>query len=84
LFHRASPADAKGLLKAAIRSDNPIMFIENATMYQVRGEVPEGDYIIPIGKSNRVREGSDVTIVSYSKMIDISMKAADELGQRWH
>jgi pyruvate dehydrogenase E1 component beta subunit len=50
-------------------------------MYQVRGEVPDGDYIIPIGKSNRVREGSDVTIVSYSKMLDISMKAADQLSK---
>jgi len=77
----ATPADAKGLLKASIRSDNPIMFIENATMYQVRGEVPDGDYIIPIGKSNRVREGGDVTIVTYSKMLDISMKAADQLAK---
>ncbi|MEN4100670.1 MAG: alpha-ketoacid dehydrogenase subunit beta [Anaerolineaceae bacterium] len=75
----ATPADAKGLLKASIRSDNPILFIENATMYQVRGEVPDGDYIIPIGKSNRVRAGSDVTIVSYSKMLEASLQAAAQL-----
>ncbi len=77
----SSPVDAKGLLKAAIRSDNPVLYIENATMYQVRGEVPDGDYIIPIGKSNVVREGKDVTIVSYSKMLQSSLKAADELAK---
>ncbi len=74
-----TPADAKGLLKAAIRSDNPVLFIENATMYQVRGEVPEGDYVTPIGKSVVQREGSDVTIVTYSKGLQISMQAAQQL-----
>jgi pyruvate dehydrogenase E1 component beta subunit len=76
-----TPADAKGLLKAAIRSDNPILFIEHATLYQTRGEVPEGDYIIPIGKSDVKRQGKDVTIVTYSKMLETSMKAADELAK---
>jgi pyruvate dehydrogenase E1 component beta subunit len=76
-----TPADAKGLLKAAIRSDNPILFIEHATLYQTRGEVPEGDYIIPIGKSEIKREGKDVTIVTYSKMLETSLKAADELAK---
>jgi pyruvate dehydrogenase E1 component beta subunit len=75
-----TPADAKGLLKAAIRSDNPILFIEHATLYQTRGEVPEGDYIIPIGKSEVKRPGKDVTIITYSKMLEISMKAADKLA----
>ncbi len=75
-----TPADAKGLLKAAIRSDNPILFIEHATLYQTRGEVPEGDFIIPIGKSEVKRPGKDVTIVTYSKMLEISMKAADKLA----
>lgn len=77
-----TPADAKGLLKAAIRSDNPVLYIENATTYQMRGEVPEGDYIIPIGKSNVAREGKDVTIVSYSKMLQAALKAADELSKQ--
>ncbi|GAP20206.1 alpha-ketoacid dehydrogenase subunit beta [Leptolinea tardivitalis] len=75
-----SAADAKGLLKAAIRSDDPVMFIEHATLYQLRGEVPEGDYLIPIGKSVIQRPGKHVTIVTYSKMLDISQKAADQLA----
>ncbi len=75
-----TPADAKGLLKAAIRSDNPILFIEHATLYQTRGEVPEGDYIVPIGKSEVKRPGKHVTIVTYSKMLEISMKAAETLA----
>jgi len=75
-----TPADAKGLLKAAIRSDNPVLFIESATLYQSRGEVPEGDYIVPLGKSTIQRAGKDVTIVTYSKMLDYSMKAADQLA----
>ena len=74
-----TPADAKGLLKAAIRSNDPVLFIEHATMYQVRGEVPDGDYTIPIGKSTIQRAGKDVTIVTYSKGLEISMKAAEEL-----
>jgi pyruvate dehydrogenase E1 component beta subunit len=76
-----TPADAKGLLKAAIRSDDPIMFIEHATLYQVRDEVPDGDYTVPIGKSKVQREGSDVTIVTYSKMLQKSTQAADELSK---
>jgi len=74
-----TPADAKGLLKAAIRSNDPVLFIENATMYQVRDVVPDGDYVVPIGKSKIQRPGKDVTIVTYSKGLEISMKAADEL-----
>ncbi len=76
-----TPADAKGLLKAAIRSNDPILFIEHATLYQTRGEVPEGDYIVPIGKSIVQRPGRDVTIVTYSKMLEVSTKAADELAK---
>jgi pyruvate dehydrogenase E1 component beta subunit len=76
-----TPEDAKGLLKSAIRSNDPILFIEHATMYQVRGEVPEGDYTIPIGQSKIQRAGKDVTIVTYSKGLEISMKAADELAK---
>jgi pyruvate dehydrogenase E1 component beta subunit len=76
-----TPADAKGLLKAAIRSDDPVLFIEQATMYQVRGDVPDGDNIVPIGKSTLQRPGKDVTIVTYSKGLEVSMKAAEELAK---
>ncbi len=76
-----TPEDAKGLLKSAIRSDDPIFFIEHATLYQVRGEAPEEEYTIPIGKSKLQRPGSDVTIVTYSKMLDVSSKAADRLAK---
>jgi pyruvate dehydrogenase E1 component beta subunit len=74
-----TPEDAKGLLKSAIRSNDPILFIEHATLYQVRGEVPDGDYTTPIGVSKVQRSGKDVTIVTYSKMLEISTKAADQL-----
>jgi pyruvate dehydrogenase E1 component beta subunit len=76
-----TPEDAKGLLKSAIRSLDPVLFIEHSTMYQVRGEVPEGDFTIPIGKSKVQRPGKDVTIVTYSKGLDISMKAAEQLAK---
>ena len=76
-----TPADAKGLLKAAIRSQDPVFFIEHATLYQTRGEVPEGDYVIPIGKSTVQRPGKDVTLVTYSKMLEISTKAAEQLSK---
>jgi len=76
-----TPADAKGLLKAAIRCNDPVLFIEHATLYQMRGEVPEGDYTVPIGKSTIQRAGKDVTIVTYSKMLDVSMKAAEQLSK---
>jgi pyruvate dehydrogenase E1 component beta subunit len=76
-----TPEDAKGLLKSAIRSDDPILFIEHATLYQVRGEVPEDDYTVPIGVSKVQRTGRDVTIVTYSKMLDVSMKAAEQLAK---
>ena len=75
-----TPADAKGLLKSAIRSNDPVLFIEHAAMYQLRGEVPDEEYTLPIGKSTVQREGSDVTIVTYSKGLELSMKAADQLA----
>lgn len=76
-----TPADAKGLLKSAIRSDDPVLFIEHATMYQVRGEVPEGEHLEPLGKSKIQRPGRDVTIVTYCKGLELSMKAADQLSK---
>jgi len=76
-----TPEDAKGLLKSAIRIDDPVLFIEHATLYQMRGEVPDGDYSTPIGKSKIHRPGRDVTIVTYSKMLETSSKAAEQLAQ---
>jgi pyruvate dehydrogenase E1 component beta subunit len=76
-----TPADAKGLLKSAIRSDDPVFFIEHSTMYQDRGEVPDDkDFVVPLGQSEVKRPGRDVTIVTYSKMLSISLKAAQQLA----
>jgi pyruvate dehydrogenase E1 component beta subunit len=75
-----TPHDAKGLLKSAIREDNPVMFIEHATLYQTRGEVPEEEFLEPIGVSKIQREGRDVTLVTYSKMLQVSMQASEELA----
>ncbi|MBN1266260.1 MAG: alpha-ketoacid dehydrogenase subunit beta [Anaerolineales bacterium] len=75
-----TPYDAKGLLKSAIRTDDPVLFIEQATLYQVRGEVPEEEYLEPIGVSKIQRPGSDVTLVSYSKMLQSSLSAAEKLA----
>ncbi len=76
-----TPADAKGMLKAAIRCDDPVLFIEHSTLYQMRGEVPDGEYLVPLGQSKVQREGDAVTIVTYSKMLDISLKAAEQLSK---
>ena len=76
-----TPADAKGLLKAAIRDDDPVFFVEHATLYPVRGEVPEDeDHLVPIGVSDVKRPGKDVTIVSYSKMLQVALEAANRLA----
>jgi pyruvate dehydrogenase E1 component beta subunit len=77
----ATPADAKGLLKASIRTDDPVLFIEHSTLYQERGEVPEDkDFVLPIGKSDVKRQGKDVTLITYSKMLQITLKAAQQLA----
>ncbi len=76
-----TPYDAKGLLKSAIRSDDPVLFIEHATLYQVRGEVPDTEYLEPIGVSKVQRPGRDATIVTYSKMLQVSLQAAEELAK---
>ena len=76
-----TPKDAKGMLKSAIRSDDPILFIEHATLYQRRGEVPEEEYLTPLGKSKVQRPGNDVTLVTYSKMLDVSTRAAEQLAK---
>lgn len=71
--------DAKGLLKSAIRDDDPVIFFESEVMYSDMGEVPEEEYLIPIGKASVVREGTDVTLVSYNKTMKLALKAAEEL-----
>ena len=73
------PADAKGLLKSAIRDNDPVCFMESESFYGLKGEIPDGDYLVPIGKAAIRREGTDVTIVSYNKMMEIAMAAAVEL-----
>jgi len=77
----SNPYDAKGLLKSAIRDDDPIIFMESEVMYGDKGQIPEGEYLIPIGKANVAREGKDVTIVSYNKMMKVAFGAADELAK---
>ena len=75
------PYDAKGLLKSAIRDNDPVVFMESETSYGDVGEVPEEEYLIPIGKAAVKREGKDVTIVSYNKMMKVAMGVADELAK---
>ncbi|WP_461204654.1 alpha-ketoacid dehydrogenase subunit beta [Clostridium sp. DL1XJH146] len=75
----SNPADAKGLLKSAIRDDNPVIYFENKVIYRQKGPVPDGEYIVPIGKAKVVKEGTDVTIVSYSIMMQTALKAAELL-----
>ena len=80
----ATPADGKGLLKSAIRDDNPVIFLESETMYGFQDEVPEGEYTIPIGLSNKVRDGGDVTIVTYSKALHLCLSVAETLSKEHH
>ncbi|ASS65055.1 MULTISPECIES: alpha-ketoacid dehydrogenase subunit beta [unclassified Paenibacillus] len=76
-----TPADAKGLLTAAIRDPDPVLFFENKKCYTlVNGSVPEGDYTVPIGKSNVLREGDDITVISYSLPLHFALQAAEELA----
>ena len=77
----SNPYDAKGLLKSAIRDDDPVIFMESEQMYGDKGEVPDGEYTIPIGVADIKREGTDVTIVSFGKIIKEAYKAADELDE---
>jgi pyruvate dehydrogenase E1 component beta subunit len=77
----SNPYDAKGLLKAAIRDDDPVVFMESEVMYGDKGEVPEGEYVLPIGKCFVKRPGKDVTIVSFNKMMKVALGAAEELAK---
>jgi len=76
-----NPYDAKGLLKSSIRDNDPVIFMESEIMYGDKGEVPEGEYLLPIGKADVKREGTDVTLVSFGKMMKVVLQAADELAK---
>jgi pyruvate dehydrogenase E1 component beta subunit len=76
-----TPYDAKGLLKAAIRDDNPVCFLEGEMLYNTKGEVPEEEYIIPLGKAEVKREGEHCTIVTWGKMVLVSLQAAEQLAK---
>jgi pyruvate dehydrogenase E1 component beta subunit len=78
----ATPADAKGLLKTAIRDDDPVLFMESETLYNLKGEVPESnEHLVPFGKAQVVRDGRDVTIIAYSRMVHVSLDAANQLAK---
>ena len=75
-----TPADAKGLLKSSIRDGNLVIFLENEAIYGSKGEVPDGEYLTPLGKADIKRPGKDVTIITYSRMLTLVMKAAEQLS----
>jgi len=77
----STPYDAKGLLKAAIRDDNPVCFLEGEMLYNMKGEVPSDDYVIPLGKAEVKREGDHVTLVSHGKMVLVALQAAEQLAK---
>jgi pyruvate dehydrogenase E1 component beta subunit len=77
----STPYDAKGLLKSAIRDNDPVIFMESEQMYGDKGEIPEGEYIIPIGVADIKRQGSDVTLVTFGKITKVALKAAEELAK---
>ena len=76
-----TPYDAKGLLKSAIRDDNPVVFLEGEMLYNTKGEVPEGEYLIPLGKADLKREGADCSIITSGKMVLVAMQVADLLAK---
>jgi len=78
----ATPADAKGLLKSAIRDNNPVMVLEGEMLYNLKGEVPDGEHLVPIGRADVKREGKDVTLVCHSKTLAVALKAADQLAEQ--
>ncbi len=75
----ATPADAKGLLKSSIRDNNPVVFIEGEMLYNMKGEVPEGEHLVPLGEADVKRVGADATIICHSKTVAPSLKAAEQL-----
>jgi 2-oxoisovalerate dehydrogenase E1 component len=79
VVYPATPADAKGLLKSAIRDNNPVLFVESQALYGVKGPVPEGDHLVPLGVANVIREGNDLTFVAWGPLVHDCLKAADKL-----
>jgi len=79
--YAGTPYDSKGMLKSAIRDDDPVIFIEHAGIYGVKGEVPEEEYLVPLGKSDVKRQGSDLTLVTYGRMLQTSFEAAETLAK---
>jgi pyruvate dehydrogenase E1 component beta subunit len=77
----ATPADMKGMFLAAMADPDPVIFIEHTLMYGIKGEVPEGNYVVPIGKSTLAREGKHITVVTYSRMVHLTLEAADVLAK---
>src|SRR6266516_4900650 len=78
----ATPADAKGLLKSAIRDNNPVIVLEGEMLYNLKGEVPDGEHIVPIGRADIKRPGRDVTFICHSKTVAVALKAAEQLAER--
>lgn len=78
----STPEDAKGMLKSAIREDGPVLFFEHKQLYKTKGEVPDEDYIVPLGKAKIRREGKSVTIVTISRMVNVALEAAEKLADR--
>jgi pyruvate dehydrogenase E1 component beta subunit len=76
----ATPADAKGLLKSAVRTEDPVVFIEGEMLYNLKGEVPDGEHIVPLGRADIKRAGADVTLVCHSKTVAVALKAAEQLA----
>jgi pyruvate dehydrogenase E1 component beta subunit len=81
VIYPSEPADAKGLLKSAIRDNNPVIFLESEQMYGLKGDVPDGEHIVPIGVGKVKREGKDVTLVAHGKMYHVAVQAAEELAK---
>jgi pyruvate dehydrogenase E1 component beta subunit len=81
VIYPSEPGDAKGLLKSAIRDNNPVIYLESEQMYGMKGEVPDGEHIIPIGVGKVKREGKDVTLVAHGKMYHVAVQAAEELAK---
>src|SRR5581483_1033239 len=80
----SSPADAKGMLRTAIRDNNPVIFLENFALYNTKGEVSDGEYTIPFGKAQITKEGTDLTIISYSRMASVALQVARRMEQEKH
>src|SRR5579883_2442089 len=77
----STPADAKGMMRSAVRDNNPVIFLENLALYNVKGDVPDGDYMIPFGKAKVTKEGRDLTVISYSRMAAVALDVARRIEQ---